>query len=94
MAIFNGWNIILDCLSVKNLLLMLPSRQNTLLKKCPFSWIVTPGALKCAYWLLVAVLIQSGYICPNSTKNRGNLGRLVRAVRFENELNSIRTVST
>lgn len=44
------------------------------------------GALKCANWGLWAVLIELGVFVLIQLKNR-NLGRLVRAVRFENELN-------
>ncbi len=70
MAIFNGWNIILDCLSVKNLLLLTQLPQNTpLLKKQFFLDGLHIGALN-AYWLLVAVLIEVFIFCPNSTKNR------------------------
>lgn len=45
------------------------------------------GALKCAYWLLVAVLIEVVVFVLIQLKNR-NLGRLVRSTRFENELNN------
>lgn len=45
------------------------------------------GALKCSYWLLVAVLIEVVVFILIQLKNR-NLGRLVRSTRFENELNN------
>ena len=45
------------------------------------------GTLKCAYWLLVAVLIEVVVFVLIQLKNR-NLGRLVRSTRFENELNN------
>lgn len=45
------------------------------------------SALKCAKWALWVVLIELVVFVLIQLKNR-NLGRLVRAVRFENELNN------
>lgn len=45
------------------------------------------SALKCAKWALWFVLIELVVFVLIQLKNR-NLGRLVRAVRFENELNN------
>ncbi len=45
------------------------------------------GALKCAYWLLVAVLIEVVVFVLIQLKSKLE-SRLVRAVRFENELNN------
>lgn len=45
------------------------------------------SALKCANWVLWAVLIELVVFILIQLKNR-NLGRLVRSVRFENDLNN------
>ncbi len=76
---FNGWNIILDCLSVK-FIAMLPLAKYHFFEKVPLLGWVLHKLDKCAYWLLVAVI--SGYIYSNSLHR--NLERShVRAVRFE-----------
>ena len=67
---------------------IIPLAKYPLFEKVPFFLDgLHIGALKCAYWLLVAVLIEVVVFVLIQLKNR-NLGRLVRAVRFENELNN------
>ncbi len=87
MAIFNGWNIILDCLYLlKFIAINITSRQNTpLFEKVLFRWLHI-GALN--VHISSGRLNRSGSICPNCAKNR-NLGRLVCAVRFENEIKQL-----
>lgn len=67
---------------------IIPLSKYPLFEKVPFFLEgLHVGALKCAYWLLVAFLIEVVVFVLIQLKNR-NLGRLVRAVRFENELNN------
>lgn len=67
---------------------IIPLAKYPLFEKVPFFLDgLHIGALKCAYWLLVAVLIEVVVFVLIQLKNR-NLSRLVRAVRFENELNN------
>lgn len=67
---------------------IIPLAKYPLFEKAPFYLEgLHIGALKCANWVLWAVLIELVVFVLIQLKNR-NLSRLVRAVRFENELNN------
>lgn len=66
---------------------IIPLAKYPLFEKVPFFLDgLHVGALKCANWVLWAVLIELVVFILIQLKNR-NLGRLMRAVRFENYLN-------